>query len=145
MLFLPQGGGQAVPSATGTRRARLTDRQFRPQGRLAALSQGPLFTLYARERPVRPRAERDAEARDRGGEHVLAVARRVHPALGDRGRIGVVPPAVLHPAGIDVMTDPAVALQCVVLAGPGREIEVRFGHRMQAGPERRWLQIAAKP
>ncbi len=63
------------------------------------------------ERPVGPGTKRDTEPADQGREQVLAVARRVHPALGDRGGIGVVPAAILHPARIDVVTNPPVALR----------------------------------
>ncbi len=67
--------------------------------------------LLGIERPVWPGTIRDTEPADRGREQALAVARGAHPALGDRGGIGVVPAAILHPARIDVVTNPPVALR----------------------------------
>ena len=63
------------------------------------------------KRPVWPGTKRDTELADRGREQVLAVARGVHPALGGSGGIRVVPAAILHPARIDVMTNPPAALR----------------------------------
>ena len=62
------------------------------------------------EGPVRPGTERNAEPADRRREQVAAVARGLHPALGDGRGVAVAPATILHSAGIDVVANPPAAL-----------------------------------